>query len=550
MSLHYDQNIFQLPGDMLASLTLLGEANHQEQEASPDVHFVAGSCGLCNVALGSERDWRLHTRMDWHRFNLKRKVRGEKAVSELEFEKMLDSLNESISGSDSEAEVDDDVDALLRKSTFNEPEVEQESVKHQGSPFLWFSCPQLGDEAIGIYRCLFSPAELASPKAALQAKQAEAQKSSPRHVVLLMLGGGHFAGMVVSLVPTRHPPHLQILAHKAFHRYTTRRKQGGTQSAADGKDVASTAGASLRRYNEAALANEVRQLLHTWRSWIHNADKIFVRAIGPGRRIITGYPDAPLEWKDVRVTKFPFTTRRATQSELTRCFQQLTRAKNGKIDELFPRQEERKVESTKQLVKEKVKKEEKPIDHLPHLTSLIRRSRIPAFQAYLSEHHLSNELRLDNPTTPTLLHLAASLNQPTFITSLLPLCDPSIVAANGKTAFETARERRVRDTFCLMRGQLGEEKWDWAASRVPAPMTKEDVQRHQLEEEIERRKTEEAEQIRRVAEMEKLRRQAPPQSGPEKSMGNRHDTSGLGDDVKQKIERERRARAAEARMKR
>lgn len=50
--------------------------------------------------------------------------------------------------------------------------------------------------------------------------------------------------------------------HKTFHSYTVRAKQGGGQSSKDNKSGGGShpksAGASLRRYNEAAFA-EVHQ---------------------------------------------------------------------------------------------------------------------------------------------------------------------------------------------------------------------------------------------------------------------------------------------------
>lgn len=48
----------------------------------------------------------------------------------------------------------------------------------------------------------------------------------------------------------------EVLVHKTFHSYTVRARQGGTQSSRDGRSGGShpkSAGASLRRYNEAAL---------------------------------------------------------------------------------------------------------------------------------------------------------------------------------------------------------------------------------------------------------------------------------------------------------
>src|SRR5208282_1532244 len=104
-----------------------------------------------------------------------------------------------------------------------------------------------------------------------------AQMYCGSHVFLCMIGGGHFAAMVVSLAPKQMRSssagplacEATVLAHKTFHRYTTRRKQGGAQSANDSaKGAAHSAGSSLRRYNEAALTDEVRLLLQDWKGMI------------------------------------------------------------------------------------------------------------------------------------------------------------------------------------------------------------------------------------------------------------------------------------------
>lgn len=45
-----------------------------------------------------------------------------------------------------------------------------------------------------------------------------------------------------------------MLTHKTFHRYTVRAKRGTAQGLRDARGAAAhSAGASLRRYNEAAL---------------------------------------------------------------------------------------------------------------------------------------------------------------------------------------------------------------------------------------------------------------------------------------------------------
>lgn len=45
----------------------------------------------------------------------------------------------------------------------------------------------------------------------------------------------------------------EAILHKTFHSYTVRAKQGFTQSSRTNGNHAKSAGASLRRYNEASL---------------------------------------------------------------------------------------------------------------------------------------------------------------------------------------------------------------------------------------------------------------------------------------------------------
>ena len=63
-----------------------------------------------------------------------------------------------------------------------------------------------------------------------------------------------------------------VVDHKTFHRYTVRAKRGTAQSSRDQKGgiAPKSAGASLRRYNEAALAQvaaSVVNLNDTMDSW-------------------------------------------------------------------------------------------------------------------------------------------------------------------------------------------------------------------------------------------------------------------------------------------
>ncbi|PWN22645.1 hypothetical protein BCV69DRAFT_93146 [Microstroma glucosiphilum] len=176
---------------------------------------------------------------------------------------------------------------------------------------------------------------------------------------VLLFGGGHFSIVVVALNPhiaprvaSRNRPlppqgsdeeavsedrSLIVLAHKAFHRYTTRRKQGGSQSAQDASGkFAKSAGAQLRRAGEVALVEEVRALLNLsgWRKLIGETERVYARAGGRAARGILwtwgGDVASPLEGPktDGRLRTVPFSTRnKATVGECLRVFAELAKVK-------------------------------------------------------------------------------------------------------------------------------------------------------------------------------------------------------------------------------
>lgn len=85
---------------------------------------------------------------------------------------------------------------------------------------------------------------------------------------VIMIGGGHFAAAVfqgISFNVQRNILYTGIIrkylsaldgepiVHKTFHSYTVRAKQGFAQSSRTTANHPKSAGASLRRYNEASL---------------------------------------------------------------------------------------------------------------------------------------------------------------------------------------------------------------------------------------------------------------------------------------------------------
>ena len=164
---------------------------------------------------------------------------------------------------------------------------------------------------------------------------------------ILMMGGGHFAAAVIALNPhvktsrskrlgVTEEKGLIVLAHRTFHRYTTRKKQGGGQSSHDaaGK-FAKSAGAQLRRYGEESLKEDIKSLLDLpgWRTLIERSERVWVRAGARAAKGVLwawdGRIASPLDSarQDGRLANVPIQSGRATLSELLRCFFEIARAR-------------------------------------------------------------------------------------------------------------------------------------------------------------------------------------------------------------------------------
>lgn len=405
------------------------------------------------------------------------------------------------------------------------------------------------------------------------------------HFFLCMIGGGHFAAMVVALPPrptksAAGPLNREatVLAHKTFHRYTTRRKQGGSQSANDNsKGTAHSAGSSLRRYNEQALVEDVRALLNDWRGLLDTSELLFIRATGStNRRTLFGpYDGQVLRHNDPRLRGFPFSTKRATQNELMRSFIELTRFKVREIDpvqQVKPPSESTTPSkpSTPKPTKPKLSEEEETaLLHTSQIQALIRRSKLPALLSYLQTNTVSPDFRFQPPDqnyhAPTPLHLAAHQNAAPVVQGLIARggADPTQQNSQGKTAFDLAGDRATRDAFRVARSELGEAKWDWDAAHIPAAMTKAEADKR---EERERKERDGKEAERRKAEEERLKAEGPTAKakkasaagpgldnrGPMKSAQEKREEEarGLTPEMRMRLDRERRARAAEERLKR
>lgn len=650
--------IFDLPEEILYSLQLKVQPNEApgEDPNGADVEALAQngdenqkdgpanatSCALCNMTFANLVDQRSHVRSDLHGYNVKQKMRGKKAVDEAEFERLVGQLDESISGSDSSESSEDEeekgkdttLSALLkRQAKVTDGDAEDAPVKKRKKGgrggMMWFNSTKLpSDTLLGVYRGIFSDAEQESedklvetikskqlaPKPPPGPKRKEdddedggvplpesmipqGTSAAGPHYFLCMIGGGHFAAMIVSLTPKMTKKSgvedrtATVIAHKTFHRYTTRRKQGGSQSAMDSaKGNAHSAGSSLRRYNETALVQDVRNLLAEWKPLIDSSELLFIRATGStNRRTLFGpYDDQVLSQKDERLRGFPFNTRRATQSELMRAFVELTRMKVKVVDEAAEAKQreqaaaiaaakaEAAANSTKQATvkpSKPSKAEEEASLHTTQLQALIRRSKAPGLVSYMQSSSIDPNFRFfpaeQNHHAPTPLHLAASSNSPACVSALLvkTKADPTTRNEEGKTPFDISGDRATRDAFRLSRFQLGEPHCNWEDAHVPAPLSQAEAESRTAREKEEKAAEEAGEKARKERERERLRKEDAERDdkSKEKKFGKGNvirsnvmtaeerraeEARGMSEEMRMKLERERRARAAEERIKR
>lgn len=470
---------------------------------------------------------------------------------------------------DSDDESDDGQDS----STTVEPQGAELVRTNIGSPILWFTSSHLpAPKKLGVYKTMLPDPE--SSLLSIQLKQTDmnASKRPTRTISMFMVGGGHFQGAIISLSDSS-TSNCIIKASKGFHRYTTRRKQGGAQSANDNaKGAANSAGAQIRRYNEIALAEDIRGLLKEWSTLLEETELILVRASGQaGKKLLY---DNGLNKSDSRLRKIPINTSRATQAEIVRTFHVLTRVHVGSLEEdqlhVKPMLATNHVQSQNSEVRQ-LEDDPSSVAHSEMICTLIKRNKPSGLADYIDSNSIDIASFMLQPSkiyihTPTALHYAAA-NQACLAISQLLDCgaDPGIPNEAGKTPFEVADNRQTRDAFRLWRGRSNNEsKWNWEIARIPDGLTDEQVRaRHARENQLkasadaletERRRIEtlrlgqEAADAQQKAEEAEAIRRGPGRTIPGVLGGSTANIAGLTPEMRRKVEREQRARALEARF--
>ncbi|KAF9208747.1 hypothetical protein BGZ49_007727 [Haplosporangium sp. Z 27] len=430
-----------------------------------------------------------------------------------------------------------------------------------------------------------------------------------RYWTLIMIGGGHFAGVVMDLAGqvSSHGRDMKIIAHKTFHRYTVRRKQGGSQAT---HGIANSAGARIRMYNEDALKQEVRELLENWSHWIKQSECVFVHSPGNNRRVLF-YENSVISAAENqgRLRSIPFITRRPTLSELKRTYQELTTVKISILSkEALERKELEEQEALEKALEQSQSRISKGKDtskkivqestvaapslELSKLIDLVKKGRAEAMSSHLLKHGIDPSLPLPLTTsteydirrTPTILHLASHHGQASVVKVLLEkhMADPTatassavdgeqspgnnsedipLISASSFTAYDIAKDKETRNAFRRAMALLP-DAWDWVdQAHVPSALTPE------MEAEQERKAKEKSRKLQEAERERKKTREANRPTTPVgQSPASKTSTSSsssvmakglasvsaanshLSPEMRMRLERERRASAAEARM--
>ena len=320
-------------------------------------------------------------------------------------------------------------------------------------------------------------------------------RASPGSWLVILARGGHFAALSLRMSSATSGPAgvggAAVTAHRTFHRYVVRAKQGGRQGTKDatGKSIKS-AGSALRRANEQALERDVRELLAgEWAEALRSAQLVWLAVSETDRRILVGDGAAPLRRDDPRVRRVPFGTRRPTLSEAKRVAALLATVELG-------------IQPTEAAAEAGAAGE-------------AGRARAP--------------LAAPPPLSATPLHAAARAGDSTAVARLLQEgADVAAVDSRGRSAYQVAASSEVRDAFRRHRA-AHENACDWDAAGVAAALTPEmeaiAAARPAAAEEAERER--ERERRRRAKERRREREAAEAAAATEAEARSRRDAEAL-----------------------
>uniref|UniRef100_A0A1I7Y8G3 ANK_REP_REGION domain-containing protein n=1 Tax=Steinernema glaseri TaxID=37863 RepID=A0A1I7Y8G3_9BILA len=521
-------------------------------------------CSVCKAEIGDNREsFVSHYRTDWHRFNLRRFMRKKPPVDEATFEEILS--EDDLSDHDEEDDDNASSEATARG--------------------VLTGCREYfrsGGRVLSFYKAI-----------RVEGQTLNEVLDRRMTCAIFMLTGGHFASAIFH--------RGELFAHKTFHRYVVRAKQGGVQSVMDNRNgAAHSAGSNIRRQNEKMLREEIGEVIKSWKAdFLHPAvmPLIFVRCSTYNSSVFFSSAASAntFEKGDKRLRSVPFETKRATLEEVKRVYQQLrTVFDHGSIETFQNRlddqikKRQRKIQ--KQLQK-KSKQQNRDRDYsmieedsdsseelenpmktmIKHAMVGVKKISItPQKFDGISEELIkriyeavcddrASELKLIEeifngeqhvqyytflrdyripPLGNTFLHIAAAKGSSAVVKWLLDVgVNPAEPNNAGGYPVQMAANRAVVDVFTIFRSEHPDAVENWDKCRIPAPK--------KVDPEVEKRRAEKKKQDRaKKREKQKVKKQAEAQEKAEQEERDRF--LNLSDREKRALAAERRIAAMKA----
>ncbi|XP_051010024.1 ankyrin repeat and zinc finger domain-containing protein 1 isoform X2 [Acomys russatus] len=255
-----------------------GESTSSGRKVSPCSLDISDKlfCSACDQIFQNQQEQREHYKLDWHRFNLKQRLKNKPLLSASDFEKQSSTGDlSSISGSeDSDSTSDEDSLTLdVGRAEFEKPKRPQGFYPHR----VLFKNAQ--GQFFYAYRCVLGPHQ------------------HVEYFCCICCLGSPRKGRIAGSEPTKWRSQILRGAHGCSWTFCWFR-----------------------------FSRDVRDLLAgpTWAKALGEAETILLRAPRSGRSLFFGGQGAPLQRDDSRLWDIPLTTRRPTFGELQRVLHKLT----------------------------------------------------------------------------------------------------------------------------------------------------------------------------------------------------------------------------------
>lgn len=454
------------------------------------LHF----CNTCKVGFDELEDRNKHYKTEWHSFNLKLRISHTPPLKLEQFLKINDR--------------EDDLDESSSEDE-EETSLNANDILKNYSPYVSFVTSQ--NQLITMRKViLLEKGHHNTFSRYLEEFKAINKK---KRWSIFLCHGGYFAGAIFD--------RNEVICHRRVSRYTTRRKQGGSQSSKDKTKSIRSAGSQIRRLNEVKLKEDVARTLEEWKDQIISSDLIFLFAPNQNRSYFY-YEKSPLQKGDSRIRGIPFPTIRPSFVELKRIhyilstveikqIQQKTIEDNivhikdipepdqssvsldtvGSTDLLLEAIRARNISEITRLIDE-----ENYVQPIP----LVPESFVPSIFAAVSLEFLDIvELLVDlgeniNSVSPahslrTALHYASANALDKFVLLLLDNgADPTIRDMYGKLPIDLAQQKSTRNVFRRFAGE-NLELWNYKIAHIE-PLTDEleDIKKSKMAEKRKKKK--------------------------------------------------------------